>query len=190
MSTSVKIGKQTKAMRESRGVSVADLGERSGCSVELIEAIESGEMAPSIAPLARIARALGVRLGSLVDGAEHPGPAIDRVGERHVVARFADYQRTNQTSALEYCGLASAKSDRHLDPFLLTLHPNGERTASTHEGEEFLFVLSGEIEVAYGKERHVLRAGESIYFDSIVPHYVSCFGNTPAQVLTVIYVPS
>ncbi len=190
MSTSDKIGKQTKAMRESRGVSVADLGERSGCSVELIEAIEAGRMAPSIAPLARIARALGVRLGTLVEGAENPGPALDRAGERHVVARFADHQNPTDNAAIEYCGLAMAKTDRHIDPFLLTLRPDGLHTLSSHEGEEFLFVLSGEIEIVYGKERHVLGATESIYFDSVVPHAVSALGKTPAQVLTVIYCPT
>lgn len=189
MSTSIKIGKQTKAMRESRGVSVTELAERSGCSVELIEAVEHGSMAPSIAPLARIARALGVRLGTLVDGAEHPGPVVDRANERHLVARFSDYQ-SKDDGAIEYCGLATAKSDRHFDPFLLTLHPERTRPPSSHEGEEFLFVLSGQIEVLYGKDRHVLGASESIYFDSVVPHVVTACGNAPAQVLTVVYCPT
>lgn len=189
MSTSIKIGKQTKAMRESRGVSVGDLAERSGCSVALIEAVESGLMAPSIAPLARIARALGVRLGTLVDGAEHPGPALDRVEERHVVARFADYQHPNDGGTIEYCGLATAKSDRHFEPFLLKLHPDRTRTPSSHEGEEFLFVLSGRIEVMYGKESYVLGTSESIYFDSVVPHVV-CACDGPAQVLSIVYCPT
>jgi transcriptional regulator with XRE-family HTH domain len=190
MSTSVKIGKQTKTIRESRGVTIADLGQRCGCSVELIEAIESGRTAPSIAPLARIARALGVRLGTLVEGAEHSGPAVDRATERQVVARFADHEHATQDACIEYCGLAMAKSDRQVDPFLVTLRPGGSRALSSHEGEEFLFVLSGEIEVTYGKERHVLGAFESIYFDSVVPHAVKAMGSVSAQVLTVVYCPS
>ncbi|MGC4065715.1 MAG: XRE family transcriptional regulator [Polyangiaceae bacterium] len=190
MSTSIKIGKQTKAMRESRGVSVTDLAERSGCSVELIEAVEEGRMAPSISPLARIARALGVRLGTLVDGAEHPGPAIDRARDRHVVARFADCRNSSENGTNEYCGLATAKSDRHFDPFLLTLQPDAVHRLSSHEGEEFLFVLSGKVEVEYGKERHILDASDSIYFDSVVPHSVSAVGDEPARVLTVIYCPT
>lgn len=189
MSTSVRIGKQTKAIRESQGVSPADLGQKSGCSVELIEAIESGSAAPSIAPLARIARALGVRLGTLTEGAEHLGPAVDRAADRQVVARYADSVTPNHDTCVEYHGLAMAKSDRHVDPFLLTLRPGGTRSLSSHEGEEFLFVLSGQVEVTYGKERHVLGVSESIYFDSVVPHAVGALGSENAQVLTVVYCP-
>jgi mannose-6-phosphate isomerase-like protein (cupin superfamily) len=156
----------------------------------LIEAVEDGRMAPSISPLARIARALGVRLGTLVDGAEHPGPAIDRAQDRQVVARFADYHNASENGTTEYCGLATAKSDRHFDPFLLTLQPNTVRRLSSHEGEEFLFVLSGKIVVEYGKERHVLNTSDSIYFDSVVPHSVATVGEVPARVLTIIYCPT
>jgi quercetin dioxygenase-like cupin family protein len=61
--------------------------------------------------------------------------------------------------------------------------------ASTHEGEEFVYVLSGEVEVLYGKDMYRLKTGDCIYYDSIVPHHVHCVGDAEARVLGVVYAP-
>jgi transcriptional regulator with XRE-family HTH domain len=188
-SAPARIGDKTRTIRETRGLSVPELGERSGCSEGLINAIETGSIALSIAPLVRIARALGVRLGTLMDGAEHQGPAVDRAHERLTVARYSDYRTKSDDSQIEYSGLALEKSDRHVDPFILRILPGANPTPSSHEGEEFLFVLTGEVEVSYGKERYVLAARDSIYFDAVVSHRVVALGQQPAELLTVIYGP-
>jgi transcriptional regulator with XRE-family HTH domain len=190
MPTSDKVAAQTKTIRETRGLSLADLSERSGCSVELLESIESGQVAPSIAPLARVARALGVRLGTLMDGAEQHGPVVDRAHTRQVVARFADFRTQSGLGTAEYWGLALEKTDRHIEPFLLTLHPETTPQMSSHEGEEFLYVLSGEIEVTYGQQQYSVGQSDSIYFDSVVAHSVRALGQSAAQVLSVIYCPA
>jgi quercetin dioxygenase-like cupin family protein len=75
-----------------------------------------------------------------------------------------------------------------MEPFLVTVHP-GAGAPSTHEGEELLYVLDGRIEVAYGKELHTLGPGDSIYYDSIVPHRVSAAGASDARILAVVYAP-
>jgi quercetin dioxygenase-like cupin family protein len=61
--------------------------------------------------------------------------------------------------------------------------------ASTHEGEEFIYVLSGEVEVLYGKDMYRLKTGDCIYYDSIVPHHVHSAGAAEARVLAVVYAP-
>jgi quercetin dioxygenase-like cupin family protein len=66
----------------------------------------------------------------------------------------------------------------------------GGHALSTHEGEEFVFVLSGEIEIEYGKDLHVLGAGDSIYYDSIVPHQLRAHGGSSARILAVVYQPA
>lgn len=190
MPTSNRIATQTRAIRESRGLSLADLGERSGCSVEMLDSIESGTVAPSIAPLARVARALGVRLGTLMDGAEQHGPVVDRAHTRQLVARYADFRTQSGSGSGEYFGLALAKVDRHIEPFLLILQPKAIPTASSHEGEEFLFVLSGEIEVIYGQRQFLIGRSDSIYFDSLVSHSVRALGDSPAELLSVVYSPT
>ena len=60
---------------------------------------------------------------------------------------------------------------------------------SSHEGEEFIHVMEGTVEIAYGKKHHVIEAGDSIYYDSIVPHHVHGFQGQAAKILAVVYTP-
>ncbi len=64
-----------------------------------------------------------------------------------------------------------------------------EKTLSSHEGEEFIVVEQGCIEIIYGKETYQLNQGDSVYYNSVVPHYVSCMGDEKAEILAVIYIP-
>ena len=61
---------------------------------------------------------------------------------------------------------------------------------STHEGEEFIYVLEGEVEIKYGKETYQLKAGDSIYYESIVAHHVHSFGSEKAKILAIVYTPA
>jgi transcriptional regulator with XRE-family HTH domain len=185
------IGEKLKAVRESRAQTRDQLSERSGLKKELIEQIESGALIPSLSPLIRLARALGVRLGTFLDDQESVGPVLVRSGEKRKVMRFSDKNRTGQ-SDLDFFSLAANKAGRHMEPFLIDIHPSSaeEANPSAHEGEEFIYVFSGDVELIYGKEIFRLAVGDSIYYDSIVPHNVHSIGSRPAQILAVIYAPS
>lgn len=78
-----------------------------------------------------------------------------------------------------------------MEPFIIDVAPGMEERSgrSSHEGEEFLYVLSGSLEIEYGREVHVLWPGDSIYFESIVPHVVRTHGAMPARILAVVHVP-
>jgi quercetin dioxygenase-like cupin family protein len=76
-----------------------------------------------------------------------------------------------------------------MDPFLVTINPGKAPEISSHEGEEFIYVLDGRIEVEYGKETYTLVAGDSIYFDSIVAHRVQAVGSVGARLLSTVYAP-
>ena len=93
--------------------------------------------------------------------------------------------------ALKFYSLGSGKSDRHMEPFYVELLPESEKSKdmSSHEGEEFIVVHNGSIEVTYGTDVYVLTAGDSIYYNSIVPHYVSCKGAKTASIYAVLYIP-
>jgi len=92
---------------------------------------------------------------------------------------------------LEFFSLASDKSDRHMEPFLIDVHPptSEDCKLSSHEGEEFIYVLAGQIDVVYGKERYTFQAGDSIYYDSIVPHNGHAGAHLDARTLAVVYAP-
>jgi len=190
MADTHRLGEKVRSIRESRSMSGAQLAERADLAPELVAQIESGSLIPSLSPLIRIARALGVRLGTFLDDAEGVGPVITRVGAHEHVVRFSGRDRPSR-SDLDFFSLAANKAGRHMEPFLIDIHPlsaQGAR-ASSHEGEEFLYVLSGEIELLYGKDSYRLAEGDSIYYDSIVAHHVHAAGEVPARILAVVYAP-
>jgi len=184
------LGEKVRSIRESRSMSLEQLAERADLAPELVAQIESGALIPSLSPLIRIGRALGVRLGTFLDDAESVGPVITRVGAHEHVVRFSGRDRPSR-SDLDFFSLAANKAGRHMEPFLIDIHPLSAQGArpSSHEGEEFLYVLTGEVEVAYGKDLYRLKAGDSMYYDSIVPHHVHSVGEVEARVVAVVYAP-
>ena len=82
------------------------------------------------------------------------------------------------------------KKNRQMEPFLVTLNPKQEQDvlANRHSGEEFIYVLEGKVEVSLLDHKAILNPGDSIYYDSSVPHIISCHGDTSAKILAVIYI--
>ena len=173
-------------------MSQEELAEASYSNVELIENLESGALVPSLTPLLKIARALGVRLGTFLDDAPHSGPFMVKSGKSDNVIRFSGQglgEHSNK-SALEFYSLAYGKGDRHMEPFIIDVHPTDNQgyELASHEGEEFLYVIQGKIEVLYGQESYVLESEDSIYYDSVVPHHVHA-KEKDSKMLAVVYTP-
>ena len=80
------------------------------------------------------------------------------------------------------------KIDRNLDPFIIDIEYAEDYKLSSHEGEEFIYVLEGEIEIEYGKDKFIVGAGDSIYYDSVVPHHLHSTGSK-SKILAVLYTP-
>lgn len=183
------VGKKIRQFREARELSIDQLSKQSKTHKKFIEELEADQLVPSIAPLVKIARGLGVQLSALMDDEPVAGA---------VVARQADLPETEIgfsglgsycASTLDFHPLAKNRVGRHMEPFIIDVHPSvpEECTFSFHEGEEFIFVLEGEIEVLYGGDQHILGAGDSIYYDSTTPHQVKTAGDKKARILAVIY---
>src|SRR5512147_3207573 len=117
------VGKKVATVRESLGISVEELAERSGCEAALVRRIEAGELVPSLAPLIKIARALGVRLGTLLDDAGGLGPVVTRRDQAAGVARLRSLETGVGAGAgtLDFFSLAERKATRHMEPFLITV---------------------------------------------------------------------
>ncbi|MBP5568266.1 MAG: cupin domain-containing protein [Treponema sp.] len=190
MSDKNKIGAKVKLVRENRKLSVEEVAERSGLNAAQISSIEDGSLVPNLTPLIKIARVLGVRLGTFMDDDENLGPVVTRATDKKEVTRFSD--RGNAVSSdLDFYTLAQNKAGRHMDPFIIDIFPTSQEEVklSTHEGEEFIYVLEGEVEIIYGKETYELKKGDSIYYESIVAHHVHSH-NTNAKILAVVYTPA
>ena len=153
------------------------------------------------APLIKIARALGVRLGTLLDDHEELGPVITRAGEAAASVRFVTGLPESSTGrdtpavttdghrGLSFKALAADKNGRHMEPFIVDIENDAQQEKSTHEGEEFILVLSGNLSLEYGAVKETLKAGDSVYYDSIVPHRVLSADSGPVRILAVIYTP-
>ncbi len=185
-----KLGLKIRQLREMREMTPEQLAEQSGCHADLLNRIEAGELIPSLAPLMNIARALGMRLGTLLDDEPHEGALVIRGGQSEDVIRFSGQTPQTEKSNLAFHSLGAGKQDRHMEPFVIDVEPSTTETPSlsTHEGEEFIYVLDGHIEINYGQDVYQLEAGDSIYYDSIVPHNVHATGSS-ARILAVVYAP-
>jgi len=184
------VGEKISTLCADKNISKEELSDRSGLSVDQIELIENSDTIPSLSPLIKIARALGVRLGTFLDDCEELGPVVHKHSETQKPATFSS-QLSSANSHLDFFSLAARKTGRHMEPFLIDIKPSStnEPILSSHEGEEFIFVLQGAVKINYGKEVHVLHKGDSIYYDSIVDHLVSALNGETAQIVAVVYTP-
>jgi transcriptional regulator with XRE-family HTH domain len=184
------VGDKIRTLCADKNISIDTLAERSGLTVEQIALIQNSESVPSLAPLIKIARALGVRLGTFLDDSTALGPVVYRRAEAQQPATFSS-QMSNANSHLDFFSLAASKTGRHMEPFLVDIKPapTHELILSSHEGEEFIYVLSGSVKINYGKETYELHQGDSMYYDSIVDHLVSSLDGQAAQILGVVYTP-
>lgn len=188
--SSTIVGEKIKSIREGKSLSIEEIAERSGLTADQVKLIEEEKNLPSLAPLIKIARALGVRLGTFLDDEEELGPAICRKSEHSQGISFSN-GTVDARKNMDYFSLAGNKSGRHMEPFIIDVQPlaGKEFTPSAHEGEEFIYVLEGEIEICYGKKTYKLSAGDSIFYDSIVNHHVHGVDSQKAKIIAIIYTP-
>src|SRR5512138_1891236 len=170
----MNVGKRIRKMREAQDLSVAQVAELTGLAESYLEAIEEGQEVPSIGAVLKISRALGSRMGQLLH-AGGPRPDIFSVvaaGGSHAVDRQVG-QAPRPAQGYAYDSLLSSDiRGQGMEPFLVTFSPEAATTVEpvTHEGEEFLYVLSGTLELLYDGETHILKRGDSLYIDSSRPH--------------------
>lgn len=180
------VGQRVRAMRERQGLSLGDLALRTGLSEAALAEIEGETASPPLGMLIKLGKALNMQMGTLIAGGEDTPYTVVRVAERQRMSRYASQKGTSY--GYSYETLAPKKKNRTMEPFIVTLHPTDEEVApSTHDGEEFIFILDGQMEALVGDAVEILQPGDAIYYDSTVPHLVRPHGDKPAKILAVIY---
>ena len=183
---SAEMGMRVKKARESRGLSIFDIYLRTDIDVDLLSQIEEGMVVPPLGTVIKLAKALDLKMGYFISGEAEKAYTIVRRDDRERTSRFDSEKEKHHGYGYE--SLAPHKTDRHMEPFLVTLKPSETaEERSTHDGQEFIFVLHGEMEVRLGEEIHILESGDSIYYDSTVPHLVKCHGKETTKILAVLY---
>jgi len=183
---SLSVGARIKAVRETKALSLQDVAQRTGFSELTITQIETGQILPPLGDMVKLARALEMKMGYLLVQGESKPYTIVYKKNRKTVSRYGS-QKTLRYG-YTYESLAPEKKERNMEPFLVTLEPTSkDESPSTHDGEEFIFVLAGEIEVILGEKREILSPEDSIYYDSTLPHRVRALGDQSARILAVLY---
>ena len=186
MANESKVGLRIKTYREKLKMTLADLAAKSGVSVAVIASIEDGEVLPALGVLTKLSRALGQRLGTFMDDQFKPDPIITRAAD--IEAKKVAGEGMN---ALGYAShsLAIGKPDRHMDPFRIEFAADGVDEVQAHEGEELIICLAGEVELTYGPDKTVLKAGDTAYYNSCVRHGLRALNGQPASIYGIVYMP-
>ncbi len=181
-----KLGARIRRFRENQDMTREQLADSTGLTLSAIIALEEDNVYASIGPLQKVARALGARLGTFMDDVHSADPIIARAEDRDVDLAM---QKTRNTKAC-YCyhSLAKGKADRNMEPFFIEIMPDDDHSLSSHQGEEFIIVVSGKLKVVYGKEEQILGPGDTVYYNSIVPHYVGAHEG-PCSIYAIMYYP-
>ncbi len=177
----VFLAQRIREIRKKRGLTLGQLAERSQLTQSVLSKVENFRVTPSLAALGRIAEALGVTFSELVEGVDEKRKIVVVAAKEGPVV-----DRDRPKSSIVYRSLAATKHAKLMEPLLLEL-PEGEprKEALPHEGEEFIMVVEGTVELEYGDERYRLKKGDCAYIDATEKHRLLNPGNKTAQVLCV-----
>jgi transcriptional regulator with XRE-family HTH domain len=179
------IGARIQRMREAQDLSRDQVCRMAGISAERLTAFEEGVEVPSIGVVIKLSRVLGSRLGGLLHGGEFATEhlTVSRSGESRV-----GFDQGDTEQGYTYRSLTRPGTPGHgMEPFLLTFDPRlTDARPLAHDGQEFVFVLEGEIELFYDGQRTTLHRGDSAYLDASRPHLFRGMGEAPSRMLAVV----
>lgn len=172
------IGQKIKNARARKKFSLDHVANETGFATTYLKEIESGKAIPPVGALLQIARALEIDSGSLL---KEPESKLQGRIKAH----------TKRTENYAYTTLTPGAENKHLKAFLVTVAAQQAHKGVDyhHEGEEFVYVLSGKIEVNVGEHVNTLAKGESLHFNSGIRHQLRSVSDETAELLVVIYTP-
>ncbi len=177
----MKIGRNMQALILKKGIDAEQLRAAMGWDEETLNRVLSDRLSPGISEMLRLASLLGLDISSLLFGRES-------TEHRAIKTTPQERARVNRRNLMQYESLAPAYTGRHMEPFVVDLYRDEEGLAdiSRHSGEEFLFLMSGRVQVTVGGQEYELEPGDSFYFDSSQPHSIRSL-EEQSRMMAVIY---
>jgi len=177
-------GEKIRRLRLANHMSLGDLAEKIDTSRSFLSQLEQGKTLPSLVTLKSIADAFGVTVGSLVDDPPVQKSPMVRAGERPKI--------THLQSGMALEALTIRDVHKIMQPLMVRMEPgsNSGHETYTHKGQEFGYVLKGQVIVELDDVKFELKAGDSIYFDSSRPHHFYNPGQEETLLVWVITPPS
>lgn len=179
-SPEVRVGPKMRHTRLLKGLTLKQLADAAGCSESLLSKIENGRANPSLKMIHRVASALGMPVAGLFQPDGDPESVVLREGARPVIG--TDQVRTGHGVQLE--AIIPSASGHLLSGYINHIEPGGGSEGELHhDGEEFGYVLEGEIELKVGGRRYTVGVGDCFHFRSELPHSYRNAGQKTARVL-------
>jgi transcriptional regulator with XRE-family HTH domain len=178
-----------KKLRKRSKQTLKDLSELTGLTISYLSKIERSKKVPPYSTLSKIAVGLGVDptllLNENMETSKNKMISFTKKNQRKAIKTL---KRVTNGFPYKYSyeALAFDKPGKNMEPFVLE-PAFDEKAFFEHEGEELIFVLEGEHEFTYGGEKFIMSEGDSVYFDSSVPHSGKSLGTKKAKVLLVMY---
>ena len=173
------LGERLKGIRIEKGMALDFLANETGFSTEYLTRVEKGQIMPPVATILRLSRALEIDSGILL---REEREEADKTKAEDFRKRTEDYS---------YQALTPEALHKHLKAFKVFIDPVSEHKGVSyqHEGEEFVYVLKGSVEVMVGENRNVLNPDESLHFNSSIMHKLRNLSTERAEMLVVLYTP-
>lgn len=177
------IANNIRTLRKARKLTLQALAERTGLTKGYLSKVERGLKSPPFSTLNQISSALGVDIAFLLRSNQAQGEdhriCLTRRG------RGETAQTHMASRGYQYEALASGKPGKNMIPYIIEVAPQEEQVFE-HEGEELLYVLEGRMEFTYGGRTYLMEEGDSVYFDSGIPHHGKAVGGR-TRLLAVMY---
>ncbi|UCF94426.1 MAG: cupin domain-containing protein [Desulfobacterales bacterium] len=174
----VSVGKRIKQARTGKKYTLDQVANETGFSIDYLKKIEAGREAPPVGTLLQLARALEIDSGFLL---REPEAKLESRIKAHI----------KRTENYAYTTLTPGAENKHLKAFRVTIGAQQDHKGVDyhHEGEEFVYVLAGKIQVTVGEHVNTLAEGESLHFNSGIRHKLKNISDKRAELLVVIYSP-
>ena len=184
----VAIGREVRAFRRKKGVTVADLSQSTGLSIGMLSKIENGNTSPSLTTLQTLAHALSVPLTSFFRRFEEDRTAVHTKCGEGVELEREGTRANHQYNLLGHIG-ANA-SGVIVEPYLITLSNEADIFPTfQHGGIETIYMLEGEVDYRHGDDIYPLKPGDTLFFDADAPHGPQVLVKLPARYLAIISYP-
>jgi len=177
MDDKLAVGQRIRELRNERGLSLRALAELSSLSTNAISLIERGDNSPTVSSLHSLAKALAVPITSF----------FEHNHEDQVIHLKKDRRPTSETAGVRMENLGSGLPSQQIEPFLMTIEPGGSSTSSqiTHSGEEFVYVLEGDLTCLIIEREYHLEKGDSLLFVASQPHIYQNRSPEMSQILII-----
>ncbi len=174
----IPIGKRIRRTRLDKKISLDTMANETGLSKDFIKKIEAGDQRPSVGTLLQISRTLHIDSSFLLK-------------EQDDVIEERSRAYTKRTDHYAYTPLTPSAENKHLKAFRIEVEAGKSHggVGFQHEGEEFVYVLDGKVEIQVGDHVNKLKKGDSLHFNSGIKHDLRNTGKTDAELIVVVYAP-